>query len=509
MSAPPFARVLRWLIPVVFLGVCAARNLPWRLGDYDQAKQAFVSLELAHGGDAWFQHTPRPERLATKPPLVGWLSAGFHAALPRFEGDWELAWRLPSALATAALSVLLWRAGRSLWPAAGGWLALGSFGLNGLTPRLATLVRTDMALALWTTAAGLLVWRQRRRGGGPWTRGERWALGAVLTAAMLTKGPVVYAFLLPGLAALAVGERPRVSAAALAPWVVPLAVFALWVGVGCATVPGFYGQVVGREFLGRFDYSGSAVHTRQPVWFYAAGLLARLAPWSLLLGASAFLARPAWRETWRDDPAGRWLIAWVAGGLLLMSLVPSKRVDRIFPVVPPLCLLLVTVVGRAAARGNAPGAGRRVETLAGWTAAAAVAVAVAATVYETRKSFHRHGDALDRFGRQVRRLGAAHGWRPPELAVGDRVDESDDTLLVCLRRLRWLDNAAAAEAWRTGRTDALVLQTTTLPELQSALGTEGADYVVAARMAATRERDVPYVLVVRRAPGGPASPGGG
>ena len=80
------------------------------------------------------------------------------------------------------------------------------------------------------------------------------------------------------------------------------------------------------------------------------------------------------------------------------------------------------------------------------------------------------------------------------------MDESDDTLLVCLRQLRWLDNAAAAEAWQTGRTDTLVLQTTTLPELQPALGTEGADYTVAARMEATRERDVPYVLIVRRPP---------
>ena len=39
------------------------------------------------------------------------------------------------------------------------------------------------------------------------------------------------------------------------------------------------------------------------------------------------------------------LIAWVGGGIAVMSLIPSKRVDRIFPVVPALCLLLAAQFG--------------------------------------------------------------------------------------------------------------------------------------------------------------------
>jgi len=47
-------------------------NLPWQLDDYDQAKQAFTSFEMVKEGHWFYQHTPH-ERVATKPPLVGWM----------------------------------------------------------------------------------------------------------------------------------------------------------------------------------------------------------------------------------------------------------------------------------------------------------------------------------------------------------------------------------------------------------------------------------------------------
>lgn len=272
---------------------------------------------------------------------------------PAFE-KWELAWRLPSLLAAAAVAALLWRTGRAMWPEFGAPLAVGAFGLNALAPRLATLVRTDIALTLCATALGLLIWR-RLRAGGAWTPRERWGVFALVTAAMLTKGPVVYAFLLPGLAAYALwsrcrGENSRAALSGWWSWAGPLAILGLWLGVGCLTQPGFSEQVVGREFLERFDYSERAVHARQPVGFYACQLLGRWAPWSVLALALGLGARPAWRAACREEPATRWLLCWAVGGLVAMSLVPSKRADRIFPVVPPICLLLVAVARRAGER---------------------------------------------------------------------------------------------------------------------------------------------------------------
>ena len=45
------------------------------------------------------------------------------------------------------------------------------------------------------------------------------------------------------------------------------------------------------------------------------------------------------------SPDTFWLLRWALGGFIVMSLIPSKRVDRIFPVLPPLCLLLAVQVG--------------------------------------------------------------------------------------------------------------------------------------------------------------------
>jgi 4-amino-4-deoxy-L-arabinose transferase-like glycosyltransferase len=56
-----------------------------------------------------------------------------------------------------------------------------------------------MPLALVIFLIGLLIW-QKIRAETEWKPGERICLFALLTAAMLIKGPIVYAFLLPGIA---------------------------------------------------------------------------------------------------------------------------------------------------------------------------------------------------------------------------------------------------------------------------------------------------------------------
>ena len=60
-------------------------------------------------------------------------------------------------------------------------IAVGAFGLNLLSVRLATLVRTDMPLALVIFLLGLLIW-QKIRAREPWQLRERWEMFALLTA---------------------------------------------------------------------------------------------------------------------------------------------------------------------------------------------------------------------------------------------------------------------------------------------------------------------------------------
>jgi 4-amino-4-deoxy-L-arabinose transferase-like glycosyltransferase len=157
-----------WVIAAFSFLLFLIGNLPWQLDDYDQVKQAYTSFETIKEGRWFYQHTPH-ERVATKPPLVGWVSAGLFV----ITRSWEVSWRLPSLLAAIALAV---------------------FGLNLLSPRLATLVRTDMPLAFVIFFIGLLIWR-KIESQEEWKPRDRVYLFLLLTIAMLIKGPIVYCLL--------------------------------------------------------------------------------------------------------------------------------------------------------------------------------------------------------------------------------------------------------------------------------------------------------------------------
>ena len=459
-----FRRRTFWLIAAVIVVLFAIGNLPWQLDDYDQAKQAFTSFQMLNEGRWLYQQTPH-QHVATKPPLVGWISA----ALFIVTRSWDLAWRLPSLVAAVALALLLFRSAESAYGLTAGLIALGAFGLNLLTPRLATLVRTDMLLALVIFAIGLLIWK-KIRDETEWRLRDRFYLFGLLTIAMLIKGPIVYAFLLPGIALFQwrgrVGALRRPDSAARRPyqsawpgwwpWIASLALFLLWVIGGIVLQPGFFDEVVMREFVARF---GETIHRPQPLYFYLPHLLHKFAPWSLLLLAIAFvdLSSRNWRlrSAFREmSPEVFWLLCWSLGGLIVMSLIPSKRVDRIFPVIPPLCLLLAAQIGRV-------GAPRRLPKAFGTAPRFCLAVALTFailftggyTISKVISGYRHHRDALATFGRDVRRDAKTHHWRY------EAVSAKDESLLPYLQKTRFLEPAEAIAEWNRGNLDALVVST--------------------------------------------------
>ena len=456
-----FRRRTFWLIAAVIVVLFAIGNLPWQLDDYDQAKQAFTSFQMVNEGRWLYQQTPH-QHVATKPPLVGWISA----ALFIVTRSWDLAWRLPSLVAAVALALLLFRSAESAYGLTAGLIALGAFGLNLLTPRLATLVRTDMPLALVIFAIGLLIWKKIRAETG-WRLRDRFYLFGLLTIAMLIKGPIVYAFLLPGIVLNAVAvalwatRTPRIARRLQIwpgwwPWIASLALFLLWVIGGIVLQPGFFDEVVMREFMARF---GETIHRPQPLYFYLPHLLHKFAPWSLLLLAVAFvdLSSRNWRlrSAFREmSPEVFWLLCWSLGGLIVMSLIPSKRVDRIFPIIPPLCLLLAAQIGRV-------GAPRRFPKAFGIAPRFCLAVVLmfailftgGYTISKVISGYRHHRDALATFGRDVRRDAKTHHWRY------EAVSAKDESLLLYLQKTRFVEPAEAIAEWNRGNLDALVAST--------------------------------------------------
>ena len=429
----------------IIVALLAVRNLPWHLDDKDQAKQAFTSFEMIERGNWWFHHTPTG-KIATKPPLAGWISAALSPL------GWDIAWRLPGFACALATLAILYRAGNQLGSAPlGGLIAAAAFGLNHFTQRLATLVRTDMLLAFFIFIAGWLVWEKVHRS-QPWTVRDRWMLFLVVLASTLTKGPIAYAFLLPGLLAfwwmLRRANTENFAWAGWWPWFAPLLVFAAWAGLGIWKNPEFYKQVVQVEFLGRFTVGEAAVHHNQPVYFYLANVLAKFAPWSVLLIALHF--RRDVRAALQKDPSRLWLVCWALGGLVFMSLVPSKRADRIFPVIPPLCLLLATTLTPLADARLWRMSGQRLATGA---AGLALVITLAAACYEIIDGYRRDQGGLVRFGNHARTLAAAN---PRRLAI---VSGKDEGMLLYTRRPEFTKPEAALAAWRAGEIDWLVMNT--------------------------------------------------
>ena len=171
------------------------------------------------------------------------------------------------------------------------------------------------------------------------------------------------------------------------------------------------------------------------------------------------------------SPETFWLLCWSIGGLIVMSLVPSKRVDRIFPVIPPLCLLLAAQiaarnscsdgpVGRSLRSVESEETGHRPvatqNALMHIYAWSAIALALAIlftggyTGWKIVTGCRDHHNALAVFGRNVRREAEAHHWRY------EVVSAKDEGLLLYLRKTYFVEQADAITEWKAGNLDALV-----------------------------------------------------
>src|SRR5437899_2758038 len=442
------------------LTVCffAVANLPWTLDDYDQAKQAFVSFQMI-GQQRWlYQTTPHEgmgarggrrsfHHFSGKPPAVVSISA----ALYRITRSCDFACRFPCFVAASVLAVLVFR-GAQAFGDLPVLYALAALGLNLLSVRLATLVRTDMPLALVTFAVGLLMF-EKIRTRTSWTTRDRAVLFAVLTAAMFVKGPIVWAFVLPPLVLyqLLRNWRPDFPNAwsGWIPWVASFALFCLWVIFGIRFIDGFYEDVILNEFAARFH---EGIHRAQPLLFYIPHLLQKFAPWSLLiLGLLVVALRKTKAATgkWLGNlsPEMFWLITWALGGIVVMSLIPSKRVDRVFPAIPPLCLLLAAQI-KVFMADNVIRA-RRIAEFAIIFAAIFTGAYAAMRVAD---GYRDHRDALVKFGGEVRRIATAEHLRY-EILPG-----RDESLLLYIQRPRFYTRITELTAAPPGL-DAVVVPT--------------------------------------------------
>ena len=308
-------------------------------------------------------------------------------------------------------------------------------------------------------------------------RSGDWAL---VTAGILIKGPIIYAFLVPGIVVAALYERrPAVADRRYRiwfgwwPWLASLAIFFVWVIAGWLWVPRFYELVIVREFLARFGEIGSHVHRTQPLWFYFPHLLYKFLPWSVLMVGLAFVTLRVRKldrlnrsssqgasEIEKVSPETVWLICWSFGGLILMSLIPSKRVDRIFPIIPPLCLLVAVQTAHFL-----KGEQHRARNFR-WIAATLIFAVLFSVGYAATRivsGYREHRNALSIFGRQVRKEAAKNHWRY------EAVGSTDEGLPLYLTRPHFLKPEDAVAKWNSGEINALAVPANQAPQLMREL----------------------------------------
>ena len=197
------------------------------------------------------------------------------------------------------------------------------------------------------------------------------------------------------------------------------------------------------------------------------------------------------REALRSMPADIfWLICWSLGGLIVMSLVPSKRVDRIFPVVPPLCLLLGAQVGLGL---TAQGIRGRVYQ---WSATALLFAFLFTTGYclwRVVPGYLYQRDALVTFGRAVRQEAARYHWRY-EVVLSQNWTGTESMLLY-LQKPHFFPLDKAVEEWNGGKIQALVIPEDQVSPAMAALRQAN---IAPLRTSKRKDLHAPsYVLVTR------------
>lgn len=283
------------------------------LFDLDEGAFTASTTEMFLRGDflsSYLLGEPRHD----KPILIYWLQAASVSLL----GTGEFAWRLPSALASAAWILLTYGfVARVLDRSAGLTAAMIVATAAGLTviTRAAT---ADALLNLWLATAGYASWLWLREGA------RRWLYLAWLAMALgfLTKGPV--ALVIPGAAVLlwcaSRREWRRFLACALAPG--PLALFLAvatpWFVVQTAIEgPGFLAGFFLKHNLSRFDAPMEG-HGGNYFYYVPVVLVSLLPHTGLLLTALGRL-----RAAWRDDLL-RYGLIWFLVAFVLFSFSGTK-----------------------------------------------------------------------------------------------------------------------------------------------------------------------------------------
>ncbi len=273
-----------------------------------------------------------------KPPMLTWLSALVTAAVGRVNA---FTLYLPTAVATLAIALLVFAAGRRYFDE-----RTGLFG--ALTYLLSNVVSQQMATARWDGLFALTVTLIALAAFHAWTSGRGWTLFWLAAAiSTLTKGPLGLVLGAFGLLAVRWERRSGHAHPLRGSHALGIVLFVVIVGgwslaayhrAGSHLVDNMV-----RSELVRHAVMGAPGHRfRKP----PSDFVANFAPWSLLTLLGIWRI---WSTSSPDDTARRFerfCFCWFVGGLLLFAISPHNPARLLYPIIPPAAI----IAGREVAR---------------------------------------------------------------------------------------------------------------------------------------------------------------
>ena len=311
--------------------------------DRDEPRYAQTSKQMIESGDYLDLHYMQETRYK-KPIGIYWLQSASAQIFgtPPYDSIWP--YRIPSMLgAVLAVLATAWGVGRFHGALAGlvaGAILLCSFLLNFE----ARIAKTDAALLATICLTQFILARAYIR---PEQLSWRLALAfwAGQAAGILVKGPMTPFISLCTIAALWIMDRRLDWFSKLRPWwgaslcAALVAPWLIWIGI--ASNGAFYGESVSHDFLGK-------ILAGQDRGFLPPGY--HLGMFLILFGPFVWLALRGMAMVWRErnDPAMRFILAWVMPVWIINEIIFTKLPHYVLPCYPAIAWATACYALRAA-----------------------------------------------------------------------------------------------------------------------------------------------------------------
>lgn len=292
---------LLWLVGLVLLAYFVRLDVLALRGE--ESRRAHLGAEMLRTGE-WIVPQQQGEPVFFRPPLQNWMIAG----LALLTGECDVwAARLPSALATLLMTLLLYGYSRNFLSRLGAFSAAAAYATMAEVLQFGTQAETDAVFTFFISGS-LLVWHWGYTRG--WSPAWMWSLSYLLAAlGTLTKGPQapIYFVASVGVYLISVGQWRRLFTLS---HLLGVAVFTLIFGAWA--VPYYLKMdwhslrlIIGDEASVRFLLP-HWTHVVEHLILFPLEIAGCLLPWALVLPAYSFSsfrqrlgeASPAVRFLW-------------------------------------------------------------------------------------------------------------------------------------------------------------------------------------------------------------------